>query len=124
MTNGDDSTPDEDQDPLRPPLIPGDGRYDRFRRAADVPPDAMEAMRKAVREGLENAGVEPGAIPSELAEALEAQRQQLAASREMNGISMGMQAAGLHECFLALTAPERFTEAQALYYMAKATPGL
>jgi hypothetical protein len=123
--NNDDETPVPDDNQLPgPPLTPGEGGHDRFRRMADVPQDAIEAMRKAVREGLENAGVQPGTLPPELAAAMEAQAQQLAGAREMNGIGMGMQAAGLHECFLALTAPERFTEAQALYYMAKATPGL
>jgi hypothetical protein len=121
--NQDDDPGDLGDQPAPPPLTPGGGRYDRFRRAADVPPEAMEAMREAVREGMENAGMQPGAIPSELVAALEAQRQQLAASQEMNGIGMGMQAAGLHECFLALVGAE-FTESQALYYMAKATPGL
>jgi hypothetical protein len=121
MTTGDD-TP-EDEQPMPPPLPPGDDRYDRFRRAADVPPEAMEAMRKAVREGLENAGVESGALPPELAAAMEAQAQQMASAREMNVIGMGMQAAGLHECFLALAAAG-FPEAAALYYMAKCTPGL
>ena len=117
----DDDTPEDDQP--APPLTPGEGRYDRFRRAADVPQDAIEAMRKAVRDGLENAGVQPGAIPPELAAAMEAQQQRHAEAREMNVLSMGMQAAGLHECFTSL-AGAGFSESQALYYMAKATPGL
>ena len=125
--NEDDGPGDLGDQPHRPPLTPGDGRYDRFRRAADVPPEAMDAMRDAVRQGLENAGITPGSLPPELAAIIEAQAQQMAGAREMNGLSMDMQAAGLHECFIALTTPpgpDRFTPSEALYYMGKCSPGI
>jgi hypothetical protein len=85
----------EDDDPDGRPQTPDDGRFARMQ----------------------------GDIPPELAAMLEAQRQQFAEAREMNVLSMGMQAAGLHECFVSLVGAG-FTESQALYYMAKATPGL
>src|ERR1700722_1369838 len=110
----DGDTPEDEQ----PPPIPGEGLYDRFARMTGVPPAAADAMRDAVRRSLEEAGVDPGAVPPELAAAIEAQAQQFAQAREMGALGISMQAAGLHECFMALTAPDLFTESQALYYMA------
>lgn len=69
------------------------------------------------------ARMQPGEIPLELAAMLEAQQRQLAEGREMNLLSMGMQAAGLHECFISLVGAG-FSESQALYYMAKVNAGL
>ena len=116
-----DETPGPDD---QEPVTPGEGLYDRFARNTGVPPEAVEAMRDAVRRGLGEAGVTPGSLPPELAAAIEAQAQQFAGAREMNVIGIAMQAAGLHECFIALTGPDLFTEAQALYYMAKCNGGL
>lgn len=67
--------------------------------------------------------MQPGEIPPELAAILEAQQRQFAEARELNLITMGMQAAGLHECFTSLVGAG-FTESQALYYMAKVNSGI
>ena len=115
---------DGEEEPQESPLTPGDGLCDRFARMTGVPPAAADAMRDAVRRSLEEAGVDPGAVPPELAAAIEAQAQQFAQAREMGALGISMQAAGLHECFVALTAPDLFTESQALYYMAKCNSGI
>ena len=68
-----------------------------------------------------------GGLPPGLREAMEAYAGQVAQAQEFGQIDTGMQVSGLHSYFVMLTTPpgpERFTESQALYYLAKMSPGL
>ena len=68
-----------------------------------------------------------GGIPDGLREILEAYAGRVAQAQELSQIDMGMQVTALRQYFTLLTTPpgpDRFTETQALYYLAKLTPGL
>jgi len=111
---------DEMPDPDDTQMTPGEGMFDGFARNAGMSPEAAEAMRDAAREGFRRAA---SIIPPELAAMIDAQAQ----AQELGQIDMGMQVTALHSYFTMLTTPsgpDRFTEAQALYYLAKLTPGL
>lgn len=63
-----------------------------------------------------------GNLPPGLRQAMEGYAAQWAREQELGQIDMGMQVSALHSYFLMLTTPpgpDRFTESQALYYLAK-----
>ena len=67
------------------------------------------------------------ALPDGLREIMEAYAAHVAQAQELGQIDMSMQVTALHSYFDLLTTPpgpDRFTETQALYYLAKLTPGL
>jgi hypothetical protein len=80
-------------------------------------PDDARNMFQRLTEGL----------PPGMRQAMEGYASQFAREQEIGQIDMGMQVTALHSYFVMLTTPagpERFTESQALYYLAKLTPGL
>lgn len=81
------------------------------------PEDTPEALFQRLTDGL----------PPGLRQAMEGYAAQWAREQELGQIDMGMQVTALRSYFGMLTTPpgpDRFTEAQALYYLAKLTPGL
>jgi len=80
-------------------------------------PDETQSMFRRLTEGL----------PPGIRQAMEGYAAQFAQAQEMGQIDMGMQVSALHSYFVMLTTPpgpDRFTESQALYYLAKLSPGL
>lgn len=61
-------------------------------------------------------------LPPGLRQAMEGYAAQWAREQELGQIDMSMQVTALHSYFVMLTTPsgpDRFTESQALYYLAK-----
>jgi len=80
-------------------------------------PDETQNMFRRLTDGL----------PPGLRQAMEGYAAQFAQAQELGQIDMGMQVSALHSYFVMLTTPvgpDRFTESQALYYLAKLSPGL
>lgn len=80
-------------------------------------PDDAQNMFRRLTDGL----------PPGLRQAMEGYAAQFAQAQELGQIDVGLQVSGLHSYFTMLTTPpgpERFTESQALYYLAKLSPGL
>lgn len=80
-------------------------------------PDDARNMFQRLTDGL----------PPGLRQAMEGYAAQFAQAQELGQIDMGMQVTALRQYFAMLTTPpgpDRFTESQALYYLAKLSPGL